>query len=245
MEQTEYIEALKTKILEICKRCRNCNFCYSSCPLYESSQGFLTRGPSGILSTIYYAVSWNMLEGEAKKSLRNILYACTTCGSCEIRCKLSSTGTPAVDGIEAGRNLLVELMLGPMPEQVKVLNSLQQSGNPYNEPPSKRLDWLRELEGHLNLSYRLVPSGEPIDLLLYVGCTPSYNADLQKVAKSVVMLLEKGKVKCGILKGEKSCGSPAKSNERGRPFPGPFRRESQGLSVQRYPQDCHDLSSLL
>jgi Fe-S oxidoreductase len=209
MEQTDFIEALKTKILEDCKRCRTCNFCYTTCPLYESSKGFLTRGPSGILSSIYYAISWDML-GETKKALRDILYACTTCGGCNLICKSSGPGTPAVEAIEAGRSLLVELMLGPMPEQIKVLESLQQVGNPYNEPPNKRLDWLKEMSEQSRLNYRLVPEEAPVDVLLYVGCTPSYNVDIQKMAWSVVMLLESMELKYGILKEEKCCASPAK-----------------------------------
>jgi len=209
MEQTDFIEALKTKILENCKRCRTCNFCYTTCPLYESSSGFLTRGPSGILSSIYYAISWDML-GETKKALRDILYACTTCGSCDVICKSSGPGTPAVEAIEAGRSLLVELMLGPMPEQIKVLESLQQYGNPYNERPNKRLDWLKEMSEQSRLNYRLVPEEGPVKVLLYVGCTPSYNVDIQKIARSVVMLLESMELKYGILKEEKCCASPAK-----------------------------------
>ena len=56
----------------------------------------------------------------------------------------------------------------------------------------------------------MVPGEGPIEVLFYVGCTPSYNVDLWKVAKSILMLLEKLKVNYGILKDEKCCGSPAK-----------------------------------
>jgi Fe-S oxidoreductase len=210
MKEIDYIETLKAKIRENYKRCRTCNFCYTTCPLYESSRGFLTRGPSGILSSIYYAVSWNMLGRETNKALRDILYACTTCGSCNAICKSSGPGTPAVEAIEAGRALLVELMLGPMPEQAKALESLQKRGNPYHKPPIKRLDWLKEMGKQSKLNYRLVPEERPIDVLLYLGCTLSYNADVQKIARSVIMILEKMNLKYGILKEEKCCGSPAK-----------------------------------
>ena len=146
MEQENHIEAVKKKILESCKPCRNCNVCYASCPLYESSQGFLTKGPSGILSSIYYAISWDLLKGKDRKALRDILYACTTCGSCDIRCKSSATGTPVVAAIETGRQLLVELMQGLAPTQAKALKSLLRKGNPYDESPSNRLNWLKEMD---------------------------------------------------------------------------------------------------
>jgi hypothetical protein len=62
-----------------------------------------------------------------------------------------------VEVIEAGRSLLVELMLSPMPEHVKILESLQQFGNPYHEAASKRLNWFQELRKEFKTGCRVVP----------------------------------------------------------------------------------------
>lgn len=212
MEQGNYIEGLKKEILDNIKKCRTCNFCYTVCPIYESSRGFLTRGPSGMMASIYYALAWDMLNKKSKDAtaLRDILYACTTCGSCNTICKSSGPGTPVVEVIEAGRSLLVELMLGPMPEHVKILESLQLFGNPYHEAASKRLDWFQELRKEFKTGCRVVPEEGPVDVLLYVGCSASYNADIHKIARSAVMLMEKMDIRFGILKEEKCCGSPAR-----------------------------------
>lgn len=231
MEENNYIESLKKRIVDNSKRCRTCNFCYTVCPVYESSRGFLTRGPSGMMASIYYAVVWDMLNKrtEDSKALRDILSACTTCGSCNIICKSSGPGTPVVEVIEAGRSLLVELMLGPLPEHVKVLESLQQFGNPYHEAASKRLDWFQELNKDFKTKCRIVPEEGPVDVLLYVGCSASYNADIQKIARSVVMLMEKMDIRFGVLKEEKCCGSPAKQiGEQG------LFEELSGANVQSF-----------
>jgi Fe-S oxidoreductase len=167
MEQDNHIEAIKNKILESYRHCRACNVCYGSCPLYETSRGFLTKGPSGILSAMYYAISWDLLAGEYGKALRDILYSCTTCGSCNIRCKSSATATPVVQAIEAGRQLLVELMQGPAPIQAKALKSLVRKGNPYDEPPANRLNWLKELDKETKLNYYRIPGEGPVEVLLF------------------------------------------------------------------------------
>lgn len=209
MNQNEFVENVKKKITDAVSRCRNCNFCYAVCPLFESTRGFQIQGPSGIIQAIYYAIKWDELKGEEKQSLRDILYACTTCYSCVLTCKKSSSGVPLLDAIEGGRSLLVELMAGPMPEQRKVLKSLEQKGNPYEEPQSRRLDWLKDFEQGKRLSYRILPD-QKAEILLYVGCTPSYNQDLRGVASSIVQLLEAMGAEYGILNEERCCGSPAR-----------------------------------
>lgn len=209
MRQDEFSERLREEILDKVSRCRNCNACYSVCPLFESTRGFQTQGPSGILQAIYYAIRWNELEGGQIQALRDILYACTTCYSCVLKCKDSSSGVPLLEVIEGGRKLLVELMAGPMPKQIKVLESLQQKGNPYNESPARRLNWFKELGKEWPLTCKFLPD-QRSKILLFVGCTPSYNESIQKVARSVVKLLEKMKADYGILKEEKCCGSPAR-----------------------------------
>ena len=51
-------ELLKTEILDTVRRCRKCNYCYSACPLFQSTRGFQTSGPSGIIQSLYYGIAW-------------------------------------------------------------------------------------------------------------------------------------------------------------------------------------------
>ncbi len=209
MNEENIIDKLKETIVDIAQRCRNCNNCYSVCPLFESTRGFQVQGPSGILQAISYGIKWDELEGDEREILRNILYACTTCYSCVLKCKSRASGVPILDAIQGGRKLLVELMIGPMPKQIKVLESLEQEGNPYDELALKRLDWLKDLGKERSLNSKLLPR-DKAEILLFAGCTASYNVDLKNVASSVVRLLEAVGADYGVLEQEKCCGYPAK-----------------------------------
>jgi len=210
MSEDLYIEQTKDLILSVASRCRKCNYCYAVCPLYQSTRGFQVQGPSGILQAMAYAIKWELLTGDEKDDLRNIVYTCTTCNSCTLKCKASCTGIPVLDAIEKGRALLIEEMIGPVPEQKVVLESLFLKGNSYDMPPQKRLDWLKSFREERDLSIRLLPDGKPVDVLLFVGCTASYNSDVQDIARAMVAILEAAGLDYGILREEKCCGSPAR-----------------------------------
>ena len=209
-EQDRWIETLEEEIKEWGIKCINCNFCFTACPLFKSMKGFMINGPSGLLQCIYYALHWDLLGKEYHEDIINILYSCTTCGSCAIRCKNTSAGIPVPDLIEAGRKLLLEKAIGPGSIHKEVLEFLFQTGNPYGKPAAKRLDWLKELEKENELSYKSLPQEGPAETLLYVGCTASYEEDLQNVARSIVLLLEKMKADYGVLIKENCCGNPAR-----------------------------------
>jgi Fe-S oxidoreductase len=201
MNEASEIKILKDKILEIGSRCWNCNFCYSACPNFDSTRGFQVQGPSGILQSIYQAIKMEKLQRPEKEFLREILYACTTCRSCEITCKDISAGVPILEVIEAGRKLLVEEMVGPLVQQRQALESIYKYGNPYGEDPEKRLSWLGDWK------IKRLPQ-EEADVLYYVGCTASFEPELHSLAKSIVKLLRFLKVDFGVLEGEICCGDP-------------------------------------
>lgn len=209
MDEVDSLEKFLDNLLDTLNKCKGCMFCYSACPLVESTHGFPTQGPYGILRSIYYGIKWDELLGlEEKKRLRDIIYTCTTCKSCDIRCKLSGAGMPIVDLIEKGRELLVTEGVGPLENQGLALKSIRGLGNPYGLLAKDRLDWLTDFSEKRQLSYKIVPDGGIVDLLLYVGCTASYDNSVQKVARCLVTLLEKMKINYGVLKDESCCGSP-------------------------------------
>lgn len=210
MAETDFLENLMSKLLDTIAKCKSCMNCYSVCPLVESTRGFPSQGPYGILRSIHYGIKWDELLGfEEKKKLRDIVYICTTCKSCDIKCKTSGSGVPIVEMIEAGRELLVAQGIGPLDNQGLVLKSIMSEGNPNYGIAKDRLDWLRDFSKERNLSYKIVPDDGSVDLLLYVGCTASYDKGIQNVARCLVTLLEKMKINYGVLKEESCCGSPA------------------------------------
>jgi Fe-S oxidoreductase len=194
---------LKEDILDTLGICINCRFCLPSCPRFDITSGETSYGGSGLTRALYYAVKWDMTDKETLTELRDLLYSCMTCKSCDAACKKLSTATKLVDAIEKGRQLLVEEMIGPMPDQKRALESLEKYGNPYGMVPSERKQWMQGLN---------VPDfSKESAVLLYVGCTAPHDPVVAKMAKAMVILLEKAKVKLGIIEDEICCGSPSLS----------------------------------
>jgi len=200
--EEQYIEDLKKKISDMTARCRICMSCYADCPLQLSTTGFVTQGPTGITKALYYGTLWNTLDGKDAEDIRDIAYMCTTCGGCVNRCKKSSCAIEVIDIIEAGRRLLVEKMIGPVPEQRSALESIYKYGNPYGEAPEKRLDWLTDSD------VKRLPD-DRAEILLYIGCTTSYEPGLHDVARSLVGIFKAMDLDFGLLEGEVCCGDPA------------------------------------
>jgi Fe-S oxidoreductase len=207
--EEDYIEEMKAKIIEATSKCRICMSCYADCPLQESTRGYVTQGPSGITKAIYYGILWDIFAGKDAEDLRDIVYACTTCGACVARCKKSACGINVVEVIETGRRLLIEKMIGPLPDQIKILESLNYEGNPYDEMAEKRTKWLELIDKGEAKQVKVLKDSEKIESLLFVGCTSSYDRDLVKIPGSIVKLFNSLKIDYGILRDEKCCGDPA------------------------------------
>ncbi len=75
------IKKMKEDLLLATQQCIACEFCVPSCPLYS---GWLTDSATGRMQSLHYAVKkgWDLDD-----RLRSILYSCTLCGACELKCK--------------------------------------------------------------------------------------------------------------------------------------------------------------
>jgi Fe-S oxidoreductase len=164
--------------------CYQCGGCTANCPwgLFReevlSVRNFLRRAQIGLPA------------GDES------LWRCTTCAQCEAYCP---RGVKVSDVFRSLRNIAwnqrkVEKGLPSL------LWSVFWNDNPWSQPPSHRSQWLRGLE---------VPAYQPDkhELLLYVGCTASYDRRAQKIARSVVQLLQAARVPFGYLyECEPCCG---------------------------------------
>lgn len=192
---------LKEKITGILSYCINCRFCLPSCPRFEITSGEVSQGASGITRSLYYAVKWDDDDPQTLQELRDILYGCTTCKSCEIACKSLSTGTKLLDAITLGRELLIEKQIGPMPEQKKVLESLYKNGNPYMVTARKRKEAVKGLN--------LREYTQDTEILLYLGCSTAIDTDVQNTVLALAKILDHAKVSYGIIADEGCCGEPS------------------------------------
>jgi len=169
--------------------CYQCGTCTATCPWG------LVAGPSiGVRSVMRQAQLG--IDGWAEAAWR-----CTTCGACETQCPHE---VPISDVMLGLRDLAWQERAMPH-GLTSVLWDLYWDGNPWGRPPSQRSAWAKGLEVQ-----RFDPAVH--DVLLYIGCTASYDRRAQKIARAVVSLLESAGVRFGTLgDDEPCCGDAARS----------------------------------
>ncbi|MBD3227851.1 MAG: (Fe-S)-binding protein [Candidatus Lokiarchaeota archaeon] len=205
---------LRRDVYQCSLKCFNCMYIN---PHYLISQDFYMNCPAGKLYGFdsYFSggrmeIARGIIDGtiklpdEKSKELLKVIYACTTCGSCENVC-FYNREIKTVEVFETIRQILVEQEIGPMPEQVKFLNSINQNHNPYQEKHEDREKWIESDEELKNIISEMP---EQPEVIYYVGCTSSYRTI--NIAKATAKILKKLNVLFKIIFGEEwCCGSPA------------------------------------
>lgn len=162
--------------------CMQCGLCAAVCPWREVEGEFLPR----------LMIRQGQLGLEGYES-DEVLFGCTTCAKCVLNCPREVN---IIGVMRAMRSLVVES--GGAPETLKaVLGSCHANGNPWSEPRQKRMAWTEGLD---------VPTYTPDkEYLLFVCCTSCYEQRSQKIARSLVELLNRAGVSYGVLGPEQNC----------------------------------------
>ncbi len=167
-------------------QCMQCGLCFASCPW---------RQVEGEISEEFNARKLQHMAqlGVEGYESDNILFACTTCGVCKVRC------TRNVDPIanqRVLRGMIAEAGSVP-PVYRPVIASLRDNGNPWQGERSERMDWAKDLD---------VPAfGDDTEYLLFVCCTSCYDQRCTEIAKALVSVLKKTGVSFGVIGEEESC----------------------------------------
>ncbi len=195
------LKDLRWDIYQCSLKCFNCQFIN---PHVLVSQDYYMNCPAGkkfVFDAYFSGGRMEIARGLLDKSLElptekllEIIYSCTTCGSCEEICFYNREIRP-VKVFETLRELLVEQEIGPLPEHIAFINSVKNNHNPYKEKHSERLDWA-ENKGKSKKS----------KILYFVGCTSSYRT--KNIAKATKLLMEKLNIDISIAGEEWCCGSP-------------------------------------
>jgi Fe-S oxidoreductase len=169
--------------------CYQCGTCTASCPWG------LVREDHLPVRTIIHQAQLGVPGWQDK------LWLCTTCGQCEALCP---RGVKIIDVFRGLRQLAWESnrVEKGLPS---LLWSIYWNDNPWSQPPSQRDAWSRDLN---------IPEFDPQqhEILLYVGCTSSYDRRAQKIARALVTVLNAAGVKYGYLGlDEPCCGESALS----------------------------------
>ena len=148
--------------------CIQCGKCTGGCPMASKTK----LNPRSLIYRLLIAGNGFDIEG------REELWDCTTCNTCASRCpKLVNP----MEAVIAMRSAFVEK--GRVHPNVKTaLESTFRHGNPLTMPRDERGKWADGLA--------VQPFEQGNEFLFYAGCTPSYDPRVQKVAQSVVRLLE-------------------------------------------------------
>jgi len=198
MKEEQVEENIEKYLNEYLIQCEKCHHCNTVCPTVDTR---VTQGPFGINRSIYYSLKWD----EFNEDLRDLVYSCTTCGKCVDMCKKVSRSLPLVELVEKARELLlVEKMLGPMPDQTSVLKNMHVRGNPWGNPSHERTKWAEGLD------IKFASKDNKVDVLYFVGCASSYDPQGQKIAKSLSKILEQANIDFGILENETCSGHEAR-----------------------------------
>ncbi|MCJ7535120.1 MAG: (Fe-S)-binding protein [Anaerolineales bacterium] len=162
--------------------CYQCGVCTATCPWGVVKQEHLT------VRTLIRQAQLG-LQGESGN-----LWLCTTCAQCEALCPRGVNITGVIRGLRTiawdQRNTAEGLP--------SLLWSIFWNNNPWSQPPSQRALWAK----HLN-----IPDFDPQEheVLLYIGCTSSYDQRAQKIAAAITRLLNCAGVKFGYLGDEEPC----------------------------------------
>lgn len=130
------------------------------------------------------------------------LWACTTCRACVYECPVF---IEHVDSIVDMRRYLV-MTEGRIPDTtVQTLKNLEKAGNPWGYPADTRMEWAEGLE------VPILEPGQEVEYLYWVGCATSFDPRNQKIAQSVVQLLNQAGVNYAVMGQAESCnGDPAR-----------------------------------
>jgi Fe-S oxidoreductase len=131
----------------------------------------------------------------------NVFWTCNTCMACVEACPV---GINHVDQIVGNRRHMT-MMEGQIPHEAQgTLRSLESRGNPYG-PQEDRAKWLD------GLGVTMLEPGDSVDYLYWVGCVSAFDPRKQKIAKSLVAIMQKAGLSFGVLGSMEGCtGDPAR-----------------------------------
>jgi Fe-S oxidoreductase len=192
--------------------CARCNWCqnqwgwnvksaeYSEvCPAFHEYRFFPYSGMGKM--HIARALIEGDFDYEDAPEMAEFIYACTTCGACEMNCQRMQDKEPLKVN-ESLRARFVRDGFGPMPEHKKLISSVKSYDNPWMQPRTQRGRWAKKIPiKDINQ--------EAAETLYFVGCTTALDPSMVKVAQDTATVLLKAGVDLGMLgKNELCCGSP-------------------------------------
>ncbi len=193
----ETVKDLGSKIVLDALTCVECGRCQVNCPAWSAGKELNPK-------TIVLQTQAAVLAGEKDRKLgeiysEKVLWQCTTCGACENQCPVGIEHLPIIIG--ARRGLASN---GDAPEYLGAMyNNLERRSNIWGLGYDQRTKFVTSAE---------LETFDPTkhDVMVWLGCAGSFDADFQKSLKSMFAILRTCGVTFGVLSKEKCTGDPAK-----------------------------------
>lgn len=184
------------RVAEQCAYCR-CGCCKDECPMY-SEMLEETISPKG-RNFMVRALVRGLIEPDER--VMRIAYSCLLCRRDEQTCVAKLRNAEAT---EALRRYLLERGVPLLAEHEQLVRSLENYGNPWQEPRSARKRWAKEFQGAKAVNGKT-------ETLFYVGCTFALDRSLQDGPRALARIMRRAGESFGmLLEDEVCCGSTAK-----------------------------------
>jgi Fe-S oxidoreductase len=193
----ETVKDLGSKSVLDALTCVECGRCQVNCPAWKAGKALNPK-------TIVLQTQEAVLAGRQELKLgelysEEVLWQCTTCGACENQCPVGIEHLPILIG--ARRGLVSN---GDAPDYLGAMyNNLERRSNIWGLGSDQRAKFVTTAE---------LETFDPVrhDVLVWLGCAGSFDADFQKSLKSLFSILRLKGVKFGVLSKERCTGDPAK-----------------------------------
>ncbi|HEY2149261.1 MAG TPA: heterodisulfide reductase-related iron-sulfur binding cluster [Vicinamibacterales bacterium] len=193
----ETVKDLGSKSVLDALTCVECGRCQVNCPAWKAGKALNPK-------TIVLQTQEAVLAGRQELKLgelysEEVLWQCTTCGACENQCPVGIEQLPILIG--ARRGLVSN---GDAPDYLGAMyNNLERRSNIWGLGSDQRAKFVAAAE---------LETFDPTrhDVLVWLGCAGSFDADFQKSLKSLFSILRFKKVRFGVLSKERCTGDPAK-----------------------------------
>ena len=193
----EAVKDLQSKMRLDAFTCVECGRCQVNCPAWGAGKEL---NPKKIILQTQEA----LLAGDTTKKLgavysEEVLWQCTTCGACENQCPVGIEHLPILIGSRRGL-----VSNGDAPDYLGAMyNHLERRSNIWGLGYDQRTKFVQSAA---------LETFDPArhDVLIWLGCAGSFDADFQKSLRALFEILRARGVAFGVLSKEKCTGDPAK-----------------------------------
>jgi Fe-S oxidoreductase len=193
----ETVKDLGSKMVLDAFTCVECGRCQVNCPAWGAGKELNPK-------TIILQTQDALLAGEQGRKLgavysEKVLWQCTTCGACENQCPVGIEHLPILIGSRRGL-----VSNGDAPGYLgAIYNNLERRSNIWGLGYDQRARFV-QLAGLETFD------AAQHEVLVWLGCAGSFDADFQKSLRSLFEILRGRGVRFGVLAKERCTGDPAK-----------------------------------